>query len=73
MKWNDPLFLLMTYYAVGLLWLLSGLLPKPFGWLHVAGDPPAIALGIMLRAAIWPYLAAKHFWNLINGNNTTDF
>ena len=59
---------LAVYWIIGVLWLTSSLLPKPFGWLR--HDMPLIfqIAFIVIFGAVWPLVAAKIFYGLLRGD-----
>ena len=50
---------LALYWVIGVLWLSSGLLPKPLGWLRHGMPLAAQVLFIIVFGAVWPLLAVK--------------
>lgn len=59
----------LLYYAVGLLWIVSGLVT---GWLHWEGHPLALAIWVVTAAAVWPLLLGLMIWDVTHGRPHTD-
>ena len=50
---------LLVYYVFGVLWVATGLLPQPFGWLrHHMSVMVAVTYALVL-GAIWPLILVK--------------
>ena len=59
---------LALYWVVGVLWLSSGFLPKPIGWLRHDMPLALQVLFVVVFGAIWPLVAAKIFYRLLRGD-----
>ena len=59
---------LAIYWVIGVLWLTSGFLPKPIGWLR--HDMPLVfqVVFVVFFGAVWPLVAAKIFYGLLRGD-----
>lgn len=64
---------LILYWALGILWVATGFLPKPFGWLQHNMPPSGIVVMILLYSTIWPLMVARIVVDLFHGRDNTDF
>ena len=55
---------LAIYWVIGVLWLTSSLLPKPFGWLR--HDMPLVfqVVFVVIFGAVWPLVLGKIVWRM---------
>jgi hypothetical protein len=60
---------LALYWVIGVLWLSSGFLPKPFGWLR--HDMPLVVqiFFVVFFGAVWPTVLAKIVYEVVWRNN----
>jgi len=56
---------LALYWVIGVAWLSSGFLPKPFGWLR--HDIPLVfqVVFVIVFGAIWPAVLAKIVYRMV--------
>lgn len=61
----------VLYYTIGLMWVASGFLPRPFGWLLVPDDVPwwVRLVLIVTSAVIWPWMFFRILRGVIRGDD----
>ena len=60
---------LALYWVIGVLWLSSGFLPKPLGWLRHDMPLALQVLFVVFFGAVWPAVLAKIVYEVVWRNN----
>jgi hypothetical protein len=73
---RDVMIALAMYWSLGMAWVITGLLPRPLGWLHLRSEVPLIAgaIFIIVGGAVWLLILGKILYcTLIKGEKETRF